>query len=89
LASSFIDKGIPDNGRVLTELSLFWFHKFEHIISNHDITSRIEEMPEEVQQHKEQLEGHSILVRNTQVVPLEAIVRGYLTGEYSTLLDGE
>ncbi|KAH9973552.1 putative ADE1-phosphoribosylamidoimidazole-succinocarboxamide synthase [Lactifluus volemus] len=75
-----LKNGIPDKGRVLTELSLFWFDKLEHIISNHVITSRIEEMPEEVQQYKEQLEGRSILVRKAEVVPLEAIVRGYITG---------
>jgi SAICAR synthetase len=89
LLASLIGKGIPDRGRVLTELSLFWFDKLKHIISNHVITSRIEEMPEELQQHKEQLEGRSILVRKAEVVPLEAIVRGYITGEYSTLLYGE
>ncbi|KAI9453032.1 phosphoribosylaminoimidazole-succinocarboxamide synthase [Lactarius psammicola] len=67
-------KGIPDKGRVLTELSLFWFDKLKDIIPNHVVTSRIEEMPEEVHQHKEQLEGRSILVKKAEVIPLEAIV---------------
>ncbi|KAI0256260.1 hypothetical protein BJV78DRAFT_1349960 [Lactifluus subvellereus] len=74
---------IPDKGRVLTELSLFWFDKLKHIIPNHVMTSRIEEMPEEVHQHREQLEGRSILVREAEVVPLEAIVRGYITAGYA------
>ena len=46
------------------------------------MTSRIEEMPEEVHQHTEQLEGRSILVKKANVIPLEAIVRGYITGEH-------
>ncbi|KAI0247104.1 phosphoribosylaminoimidazole-succinocarboxamide synthase [Lactifluus subvellereus] len=75
-----LNNGIPEKGRVLTELSLFWFDKLKHIIQNHVVTSRIEEMPEEVHQHMEQLEGRSILVRKAEVVPLEAIVRGYITG---------
>ncbi|KAH8982315.1 phosphoribosylaminoimidazole-succinocarboxamide synthase [Lactarius hatsudake] len=75
-----LKNGIPDKGRVLTELSFFWFDKLKDIIPNHVVTSRIEEMPEEVHQHKEQLEGRTILVKKAEVVPLEAIVRGYITG---------
>ncbi|KAH9041301.1 phosphoribosylaminoimidazole-succinocarboxamide synthase [Lactarius pseudohatsudake] len=75
-----LKNGIPDKGRLLTELSLFWFDKLKDIIPNHVVTSRIEEMPEEVHQHKEQLEGRSILVKKAEVIPLEAIVRGYITG---------
>jgi len=72
--------GIPDKGRVLTELSLFWFDKLRNIVPNHVVTSRIEEMPEELRKHREQLEGRSILVKKAEVIPLEAIVRGYITG---------
>jgi len=75
-----LKNGILDKGRVLTELSLFWFDKLKDIIPNHVVTSRIEEMPEEVHQHKEQLEGRSNLVKKANVIPLEAIVRGYITG---------
>ncbi|KAH9059098.1 phosphoribosylaminoimidazole-succinocarboxamide synthase [Lactarius vividus] len=75
-----LKNGIPEKGRVLTELSLFWFDKLKDIIPNHVVTSRIEEMPEEVHQHREQLEGRSILVKKAEVIPLEAIVRGYITG---------
>lgn len=75
-----LKNGIPDKGRILTELSLFWFDKLKDIIPNHVVTSRIKEMPEEVHQQQEQLEGRSILVRKAEVIPLEAIVRGYLTG---------
>jgi phosphoribosylaminoimidazole-succinocarboxamide synthase len=45
------------------------------------VTSHIEEMPEELQKHREQLEGRSILVKKAKVIPIEAIVRGYITGE--------
>jgi phosphoribosylaminoimidazole-succinocarboxamide synthase len=76
-------KGVPEKGCVLTKLSLFWFDKLKSIIPNHVVTSRIQDMPEEVQQHKEQLEGRSILVKKAEVIPLEAIVRGYITGEHS------
>lgn len=75
-----LKNGIPDKGRVLTELSLFWFDKLRSIVPNHVVTSRIEEMPEELHKHKEQLEGRSILVKKAEVIPLEAIVRGYITG---------
>lgn len=74
-------KGIPDKGRVLTELSLFWFDRLRSIVPNHVVTSRIEEMPEELHKYREQLEGRSILVKKAEVIPLEAIVRGYITGE--------
>ncbi|KAH8986141.1 phosphoribosylaminoimidazole-succinocarboxamide synthase [Lactarius akahatsu] len=83
-----LKNGIPDKGRVLTELSLFWFAKLKYIIPNHVVTSRIEEMPKEVHQHKEQLEGRSILVKKAEVIPLEAIVRGYITGKRIVLGPG-
>ena len=64
----------------MTKISLFWFQKLAHIIANHFVTDKIEEMPEEVRQYKDQLEGRAMLVKKAEVVPLEAIVRGYLTG---------
>ncbi|KAI0282061.1 phosphoribosylaminoimidazole-succinocarboxamide synthase [Russula brevipes] len=75
-----LKNGIPGKGRVLTELSLFWFDKLRAIVPNHVVASRVEEMPEEVRQHSEQLDGRSILVKKAEVIPLEAIVRGYITG---------
>jgi len=75
-----LKNGVPDKGRVLTELSLFWFDKLRSVIPNHVVASRIEEMPEEVRQNGGQLEGRSILVRKAEVIQLEAIVRGYITG---------
>ncbi|KAK7473096.1 Bifunctional purine biosynthetic protein ade1 [Stygiomarasmius scandens] len=72
--------GIPDKGKLLTQLSLFWFSKLAHIIPNHLVTANIDEMPEEVRKYKAQLEGRTMLVKKAQVVPLEAIVRGYISG---------
>ncbi|KAJ7639275.1 hypothetical protein FB45DRAFT_988978 [Roridomyces roridus] len=75
-----LKNGIPRKGKLLTEISLFWFQKLAHIIPNHFITANIDEMPIEVREYREQLEGRAMLVKKAQVVPLEAIVRGYLTG---------
>ncbi|KAK4699988.1 phosphoribosylaminoimidazole-succinocarboxamide synthase, partial [Phenoliferia sp. Uapishka_3] len=80
-----MQNGIPNKGKLLTQLSLFFFDflasapETKHI-PNHVITSNIAEMPQEVQQYKNQLEGRSIWVRRAQVLPVEAIVRGYITG---------
>jgi phosphoribosylaminoimidazole-succinocarboxamide synthase len=75
-------QGIPSKGKLLTKISLFWFSKLAEIIPNHFVTVNIDEMPEEVRQFKDQLEGRAMLVKKAEVVPLEAIVRGYLTGMY-------
>jgi len=74
-------QGIPDKGKLLTQISLFWFNKLADIIPNHFVTENVDEMPIEVHKYKDQLEGRSMLVRKAGVVvPLEAIVRGYITG---------
>lgn len=75
-----LNSGIPDKGKLLTSISLFWFEKLKHIIPNHLVTVNIDEMPNEVQQYREQLEGRTMLVRKAKIVPIEAIVRGYITG---------
>lgn len=66
----------------MTQLSLFWFEKLRNIIPNHLITADIDQMPDDVKAYRDQLEGRSMLVRKAQVIPLEAIVRGYITGAY-------
>jgi len=75
-----LKNGIPDKGKYLTKLSLFWFDKLGDVIPNHLVTAEIDEMPEEVWEYKDQLEGRAMLVRKAEIVPLEAIVRGYLSG---------
>ncbi|KAF9459299.1 hypothetical protein BDZ94DRAFT_1224945 [Collybia nuda] len=75
-----LKNGIPDKGKLLTQLSLFWFDKLQHIIPNHFVAADVDKMPEEIRQYKEQLAGRTMLVKKAEVIPLEAIVRGYLSG---------
>ena len=75
-------QGIPGKGKVLTQISKFWFEKLAAIVPNHFVTDNIDEMPEEVRQYKDQLDGRAMLVKKATVIPLEAIVRGYITGAY-------
>ncbi len=71
---------IERKGEVLTSLSQFWFAKLGHIVPHHLITTTIDEMPARVQKHATELRGRSMLVRRTDVFPVECVVRGYITG---------
>jgi phosphoribosylaminoimidazole-succinocarboxamide synthase len=71
---------IPDKGKILTQLSLFWFAYTELISPNHVITANVDEYPQILHAHKEKLEKRSMLVKRTEVVPVECVVRGYLSG---------
>lgn len=71
---------IERKGEVLTALSKFWFAKLGHIVPDHLISTNIEEMPAIVQNHANELRGRSMLVRKTDVFPVECVVRGYITG---------
>ena len=71
---------IPDKGKILTQLSLFWFGHTELICPNHVITADVDEYPEVLRDHKQKLEKRSMLVKKTEVVPVECVVRGYLAG---------
>jgi len=73
---------IPGKGKVLTEISLFWFKLLGDIIPNHLISADINEFPQVCHQYRDQLEGRSMLVKKTQVVPIECIVRGYISGSF-------
>lgn len=73
--------GIPDKGKILTALSLFWFEKLrERKIPIHVIASNVAEYPASVRPFAEQLEGRSMLVRKASVLPIECVARGYLAG---------
>lgn len=72
--------GIPDKGRVLTALSLFWFEQMRDVVPNHVITADVAEYPETLQPFRDQLEGRSMLVRKTEPFPVECVARGYLAG---------
>ncbi len=72
--------GIPDKGRVLTQLSLFWFDFLEKVTPNHLITDDLAKMDLPFDPAGQGLEGRSMLVRKAEVVPIECVVRGYLSG---------
>jgi phosphoribosylaminoimidazole-succinocarboxamide synthase len=69
---------IPDKGRVLTQLSLFWFNLLREVIPNHIVSAT--ELPPELAQYREQLEGRTMLCHRTNPLPIECVVRGYLVG---------
>jgi len=71
---------IPNKGKILTKLSLFWFEFIKDIIPNHFISAEVRDYPKELQVYSEILEGRSMLVKKARVVPVECIVRGYLSG---------
>jgi phosphoribosylaminoimidazole-succinocarboxamide synthase len=71
---------IERKGEVLTALSRFWFAKLGHVVPNHLLTTDVDEMPEVARNHAQELRGRSMLVRRTEVFPVECVVRGYLSG---------
>lgn len=73
---------IPGKGKVLTQISLFWFALLNDIVPNHLITAEVDAFPQVCHQYRTQLEGRSMLVKRTNVVPIECIVRGYLSGSF-------
>jgi phosphoribosylaminoimidazole-succinocarboxamide synthase len=72
--------GIPDKGRILTQLSLFWFDFLKAVVPNHLITADVAKYPADLASHATQLEGRSMIVRRAQMFPVECVVRGYLSG---------
>jgi phosphoribosylaminoimidazole-succinocarboxamide synthase len=72
--------GIPDKGRVLTQLSLFWFDFLRDVVPNHVLTANVDEYPETLRQFRDQLEGRSMLVRKARMIQVECVARGYLSG---------
>jgi phosphoribosylaminoimidazole-succinocarboxamide synthase len=72
--------GIPGKGKVLTQISLFWFDLLSDLVPNHLIASEVKDFPAQLQPYAEQLEGRSMLVKRAKMFPVECVVRGYLTG---------
>jgi phosphoribosylaminoimidazole-succinocarboxamide synthase len=72
--------GIPHKGRVLTQLSLFWFEFLKAIVPNHLITADVAQYPAELRPYAEELRGRSMLVTRAAMVPIECVVRGYISG---------
>lgn len=73
-------QGIPFKGKVLTKISEFWFKFSERIIENHLVSTDVNEYPEICKQYTEDLQGRSMLVKKSEVVPIESVVRGYISG---------
>lgn len=73
-------QGIPFKGKVLTKISEFWFDYVKQIVPNHLVTTNVDEFPIECHQYKSDLMGRSMLVKKAEVVPIECIVRGYISG---------
>lgn len=77
-----MDDPIPQKGAVLTKLSLFWFDYLKDIIPNHLITADADRYPEVCAPYRDQLRGRSLLVKKAKPLPVECIVRGYLSGSF-------
>jgi phosphoribosylaminoimidazole-succinocarboxamide synthase len=72
--------GIPQKGRVLTQISLFWFDFLSDIVPNHLITADVDRYPQNLQKYADQLVGRSMLVQRAEMFPVECVVRGYISG---------
>jgi phosphoribosylaminoimidazole-succinocarboxamide synthase len=72
--------GIPHKGKVLNQISLFWFDFLKDVVPNHLITADVQQYPAEIQKYAEQLRGRSMVVMSAQMVPVECVVRGYISG---------
>ena len=80
--------GIPGKGKILTQISLFWFDLVKDIVPNHLIATEVKDFPAELHRYADQLEGRSMLVKRAQMFPVECVARGYIAGsgwkEYKT-----
>ncbi len=75
-----LESGIPDKGRILTQISLFWFEFLREIVPNHVVTAEVDQFPAALKPFREQLEGRTMLVRRAEMFPVECVARGYLSG---------
>jgi phosphoribosylaminoimidazole-succinocarboxamide synthase len=72
--------GIPDKGKVLTQLSIFWFDFLRELTPTHFLTAQVEDYPEPLRRFRDQLEGRSMLVKRADMIEIECVARGYLSG---------
>lgn len=75
-----MNEGIPNKGFVLTQISKFWFEQMSDIIPNHIVATDVKDFPAETHKYRDQLEGRSMLVKKAKPLPVECIVRGYVSG---------
>ena len=71
---------IPDKGKVLTQMSAFWFDFFKEFVPNHVVSTSVDQYPKDLHRFRDQLEGRSMLVKKAKVFPIECVARGFLTG---------
>lgn len=75
-----LGSGIPNKGKILTQISLFWFDLLSNLVPNHLIATKVADFPASLQPYANQLEGRSMLVKRAQMFPVECVARGYLAG---------
>ncbi|GAB4491508.1 MAG: phosphoribosylaminoimidazolesuccinocarboxamide synthase [Thermodesulfovibrionales bacterium] len=75
-----LPNGIPGKGRILTQISLYWFDQVKDIIANHLVATKVDDYPEVLKKYRAMLEDRSMLVKKAEPMPVECIVRGYLSG---------
>jgi phosphoribosylaminoimidazole-succinocarboxamide synthase len=75
-----LGSGIPDKGRILTQISLFWFDFLKDLVANHVISANVADFPADFAPYASQLEGRTMLVKRAEMFPVECVVRGYLSG---------
>lgn len=75
-----LGSGIPDKGRILTQISLFWFDFLKELVPNHVVTADVREFPSALQPFHQQLEGRTMIVKRAEMFPVECVARGYLSG---------
>ncbi len=75
-----LPSGIPHKGEVLTKLSMFWFDFLKDVVPTHFVTADVDEYPENLRAHRDQLDGRSMLVKRLEMVPIECVARGYISG---------
>jgi len=75
-----LPNGIPGKGKVLTQISIFWFRQMKAIVKNHIVATDVNDFPPKLRKYRDMLEGRSMLVKKATPMPVECIVRGYLSG---------
>lgn len=75
-----LEDEIPHKGQVLTQISCFWFELLEGVVENHLVSSDVNDLPEQFKEWSDYLNGRFMIVKKAQMIPIECIVRGYLTG---------
>jgi phosphoribosylaminoimidazole-succinocarboxamide synthase len=75
-----LPQGVPDKGKVLTQMSLFWFDLMADLVNNHLLTADTRAFPAELLPYSDELEGRSMMVKKAEVFPVECVVRGYIVG---------